>query len=80
MREIELKDAKASLSSLVDNAARGEPSIIRRRGKAEAVIVGFEEWERLAHIPSFGRLLMSAPVGAKDLPRRSHKPIRRVKI
>jgi antitoxin Phd len=80
MREIQLKDAKASLSSLVDDATRGEASIITRHGKPKAVIVGFEEWQRLAQIPSFGRLVMSAPVGAKGLPRRSRKPIRRVKL
>jgi antitoxin Phd len=80
MREIQLKDAKASLSALVDDATRGEPSIITRHGKPEAVVVGFDEWERLSHVPSFGRLLMSAPIGAKDLPRRNRKPIRRVKF
>jgi prevent-host-death family protein len=80
MREIRLKDAKASLSLLVDDATRGEPSIVTRYGKPEAVIVGFEEWERLIHVPSFGRLLMSAPIAAKDLPRRNRKPIRRVKL
>ena len=80
MREIQLKDAKASLSSLVDDATRGEPSIITRHGKPEAVVIGFEEWERLAHVPSFGRLLMSAPIEAKDLPRRNRKPIGGVKF
>jgi len=80
MSEIQLKDAKASLSSLVDDALRGEPSIITRHGRPEAVVVGFEEWERLTHVPSFGRLLMSAPIASKDLPRRNRKPIRRVKF
>ena len=80
MREIQLKDAKTSLSSLVDDATRGQPSIITRHGKPEAVVVGFEEWERLTHVPSFGRLLMSAPIAAKDPPRRNRKPIRRAKL
>ena len=80
MREIQLKDAKATLSSVVDDAVHGEPSIITRHGRAEAVIVGFKEWERLAHVPSFGRLLMSAPVSAGDLPGRNRKPIRRAKL
>jgi antitoxin Phd len=80
MREIQLKDARASLSSLVDDALPGEPSIITRHGKREAVVVGFEEWERLTHVPSFGRLLMSAPITSGDLPRRNRKPIRRVKF
>jgi antitoxin Phd len=65
MREIELKDAKALLASLVDDATQGEPSIITRHGKPEAVIVGFEEWERLIRVLSFGRLAMSALLARK---------------
>jgi antitoxin Phd len=80
MREIPLKDAKASLSLLIDDAMRGEASIITRHGKREAVVVGFEDWERLTNVPSFGRLLMSAPVSGQDLPPRSRKPMRRVKL
>jgi antitoxin Phd len=80
MREIQMTRAKASLRSLVDDAMRGEPSIITRHGKREAVVVGFEDWERLTKVPSFGRLLMSAPITEKDLPRRNRQPIRRVKL
>jgi antitoxin Phd len=76
MREIELKDAKATLSSLVDKAVAGEPSIITRHGKREAVILSFHEWERLANVPSFGRLLMSAPLSTGDLPRRNRSRAR----
>jgi len=43
MREIDLKDATAALLSLVDDAARGESSIITRHGKPETVVVGFED-------------------------------------
>jgi prevent-host-death family protein len=71
-----LTDAKASLSSLVDSAVRGEPSIITRRGRRVAVVIGFEEWERL-QVPSFGRLLMSAPFSETDLPPRNRKPMRK---
>jgi prevent-host-death family protein len=39
MREIEILDAKASLSAVVDEAVRGKPSIITRHGKREAVIM-----------------------------------------
>jgi antitoxin Phd len=80
MREIRLKDAKATLSSVVDDAARGDPSIITRHGKPEAVVLGFKEWERLARVPSFGRLLMSAPISSSDVPKRNRTPIRRVKL
>jgi prevent-host-death family protein len=32
MREIQLKDAKATLSFVVDDAVRGKPAIITRHG------------------------------------------------
>lgn len=77
MREIQLRDVKATLSSVVDQAVAGEPTLITRHGKPEAVILGFKEWERLSQVPSFGRLLMSAPVGIEDLPERNPAPTRR---
>ena len=76
MRKIQLKDAKAKLSAVVDQAARGKPSVITRHGRPEAVVLGFAEWERLSRVPSFGRLMMSAPVKPRDLPRRNRAPIR----
>lgn len=76
MRKIQLKDAKANLSAVVDRAAHGKPSIITRRGKPEAVVLGIAEWERLSRVPSFGRLLMSAPLEAEDLPERNRAPMR----
>jgi antitoxin Phd len=77
MREIQLRDAKASLSAVVDEAVQGKPAIITRHGKRQAVVVGYEEWQRLSHVPSFGRLLMAAPLAADDLPRRSRSPVRK---
>jgi len=76
MRRVQLKDAKAQLSALVDHAARGTPSIITRHGKPAAVVLGFADWERLSALPSFGRLLMSAPLEARELPRRSRGRMR----
>ena len=70
MHEIQLRDAKATLSAVVDQAQRGEPSIITRHGRPEAVILGFEEWRRLSQVPSFGRLLMAAQLDPADLPER----------
>ena len=80
MRKIQLKDAKANLSSVVNNAMRGQAAVITRHGKPEAVVLGFKEWERLAKIPTFGQLLMSAPIKRGDLPRRNRASIRRVKL
>jgi len=76
MRKIQLKDAKAKLSAVVDQATRGKPSLITRHGKPQAVVLGFADWERLSRVPSFGRLLMSAPLEPGDLPGRSRTPIR----
>jgi antitoxin Phd len=50
---------------------RGKPAVITRHGKRQAVVVSYEEWERLSHVPTFGRLLMAAPLDADDLPNRN---------
>ena len=80
MRTFQLKDAKATLSALVDNAVQGEPSLITRRGKPAAVVLGFADWQRLSNIPSFGRLLASAPVGLEDLPDRDQTPLQAAEL
>jgi prevent-host-death family protein len=80
MREIPLKDAKATLSAVIDDAVRGEASIITRHGRPEAVVLGFEEWRRLSSVPSFGRLLMAAPIEPGDLPERDRSPLREVDL
>jgi antitoxin Phd len=76
MRKIQLKDAKAKLSAVVDQAKRGRPAVITRHGKPEAVVLGFADWERLSNVSSFGRLLMSAPLEPRDLPPRDRAPMR----
>jgi antitoxin Phd len=78
MREIQLRDAKASLSAVVDEAMRGKPAIITRDVKRQAVVVSYEEWKRLSNVPTFGRLLMSAPLAADDLPGRNDSGVRNV--
>ena len=80
MREIQLKDAKATLSAVVDQAVRGNPAIITRHGKREAVVLSFDEYEKLLHVPSFGRLLAAFPGEPDDNPPRSKKPSRTVDI
>ena len=76
MREIQLRDAKANLSAVVDDAVRGEPAVITRHGKPEAVILSFKDWKRLSQVPSFGQLLMAAPIAPDDLPLRDPTPPR----
>jgi prevent-host-death family protein len=77
MREIQLRDAKANLSAVVDEAVGGKPAVITRHGKKQAVVVSYQEWRRLSQVPSFGRLLMAAPAQAEDLPARNRAKMRK---
>jgi antitoxin Phd len=71
MKEIQLKDAKAQLSSVVDDAVNGNGAIITRHGKRDAVLISFEEFQRLTRqLPTFGWLLSQAPLEDADLPTR----------
>ena len=76
MRQVQLREAKARLSALVDEAAQGETAIITRHGKPRAVILGVDEWNRLRNVPSFGRLLLASELEDGDLPPRDTIPPR----
>lgn len=80
VREIQLREAKASLSAVIDEAMQGKPAIITRHGKRQAVVVSYEEWQRLSHVPTFGRLLMSAPLNSGDLPSRDSSGLRKADL
>jgi prevent-host-death family protein len=75
MREIQLKDAKATLSAVLDEALRGEEFAITRHGRKEAVVVSWATWQRLSNVPSFGRLLAAAPLDDADLSVRDQTPL-----
>ncbi|PSJ58052.1 type II toxin-antitoxin system Phd/YefM family antitoxin [Kumtagia ephedrae] len=66
MREIPLKEAKATLSRVLDEAIAGRPSIITRRGRREGVILSYSEFERLSRTHSFGWLSANAPLDADE--------------
>ena len=74
MKEIQLKDAKATLSHVLDEAVAGEPAIITRHGKREGVLISYSDYERLSRVPSLGWLLTNSPLEEGDLPER--KPAR----
>lgn len=76
MREVQLREAKAKLSALVEEAAQGETAVITRHGKPRAIILGVDEWNRLRRVPSFGRLLLSSSLEDGDLPPRDTSPSR----
>ena len=46
MKEIQLR-TPGDLSAVVDRAVAGEPTVITRHGRKEAVLVSFDEWARL---------------------------------
>lgn len=80
MKEVQLRAAKAMLSAVINDAARGEPCVITRHGRREAVVIGYREWERLSQVPSLGRLLMAAPIEPEDIAKRDRKGLRDAKL
>lgn len=76
MKELQLKVAKATLSAVVDQAVAGEPTVITRHGRKEAVLISFDEWERISTAPSFADLLLAFPGEPGDIPEPSRKPAR----
>jgi prevent-host-death family protein len=63
MRTLPLRQAKASLSAVVEAAGRGEATTITKHGKPAAVVVPVEEAQRLypSDRPSFVELLRAIP-------------------
>ena len=63
MRSLRLRDAKASLSAVVEAAERGEATTITKRGRPAAVVVPVDDARRLypSDRPSFATLLMGIP-------------------
>ena len=76
MRTVRLGEAKATLSALVEGAARGVTAVITRRGQPRAVLVGLDEWNRLRQVPSFGRLLAVSGLEDSDRSPRDTSPLR----
>ena len=63
MKTLGLRDAKASLSAVVEAAERGAATTITKHGRPAAVVVPVEDAQRLypTEWPSFADLLMSLP-------------------
>jgi PHD/YefM family antitoxin component YafN of YafNO toxin-antitoxin module len=64
------------LPALVDPAVAGEPTVIIRDGRKEAVLVSSDEWERVSKAPSFADLLLAFPGEPANIPERSRKSVR----
>lgn len=72
MRELQLREAKSTLSAVVEAAERGEPTTITKHGRPAAVIISHDEWTKLnSRVPSFADLLLAVPEFTEgDLPER----------
>lgn len=80
MKTVQLRDAKATLSALVDAAEHGEATTITRHGKPAAVLVPVEKAAEIyrERKPSFAELLLSYPGGLEF--ERSGGPMRDVDL
>lgn len=63
-------------SKVVDDAVAGEPAVITRHGKREAVLISYSDYERLSRIPSLGWLLVNSPIEEEDIPDQRRRPAR----
>ena len=72
MKELQLREAKTTLSAVVDAAEKGEPTTITKHGRPAAVVISHAEWTKLkTRVPSFADLLLAVPpLDPGDLPRR----------
>jgi len=63
MDSVQIRDAKAKFSALVEAAERGQPTTITRHGRPAAVVVPVEDARRLypENRPSLVDLLLSFP-------------------
>ena len=80
MRSIQIRDAKAKFSALVEAAEHGRPTMITRHGRPAAVLVPVADARRLyrADRPSFADLLLSFPGGIEL--ERDRTPLREVDL
>lgn len=80
MRTIQVRDAKAGFSALVEAAERGEPTTITRHGRPAAVLVSVEDARRLfpESEDRFADLLLSFPGGMVF--ERDDSPMRAVDL
>ncbi len=73
MESVNLADAKAHLSELVERAAAGDTVRITRRGKPVAQITAVEKRRKRINLPMLRALTEAMPVqpeSARDLVRR----------
>jgi prevent-host-death family protein len=78
MKQLKLRDAKAKLSEVVEDALRGEPTTITRYGRPAAVVVPVAAFRQVGSSsdPTLAELVLGLPVGLDDVIERDQTPIR----
>jgi prevent-host-death family protein len=79
MNTINLRDAKANLSAVVEAAERGEVTTITKHGRPAAVVIPVDAARTLLETPrpSFASLLMSIPSADFE---RDQSPVRDIDL
>jgi prevent-host-death family protein len=80
MRTVQLRDAKAQLSALVEAAENGEATLVTKHGRPAAMVVPIADARKLypEKKPSFAELLLSIP---HEIPfGRDRAPLRKVEF
>ncbi len=82
MRSWQVQEAKARLSDLLRDAARAGPQQITVRGRAAAVVLSTEEFQRLSgRKPSLAAFLRDSPLASVTLDlERDRSPDRDVAV
>lgn len=80
MDSIQIREAKAKFSALVEAAEQGRPTTITRHGKPAAVLVPVKDAQRLyaQDAPSFADLLLAFPGGIEF--ERNAAPLRDIEL
>ncbi|MBV5287448.1 MAG: type II toxin-antitoxin system Phd/YefM family antitoxin [Methyloversatilis discipulorum] len=80
MDSIQIREAKAKFSALIEAAEQGRPTTITRHGKPAAVLVPVEDAQRLyaQDAPSFADLLLAFPGGIEF--ERNASPLRDIEL
>lgn len=82
METVQVRDAKAQLSALIEAAERGRPTTITRHGRPAAVLVPVADAQRLyaATAPTFADLLLGYPGGLELELERDASGLRDVEL
>jgi prevent-host-death family protein len=80
VRSVQVREAKATLSALIEAAERGEPTMITRHGRPAAIVAPVEVADQFRERlrPSFAELLLAFPGGLEF--ERDQTPLRDIDL